>query len=176
MRQMASRGKKPTKAGTVARCGILTALALVFSYIEALFPLPLGIPGIKLGLANLVVLSGLYLLPKKEVAAILIARIVLSGLLFGSMMSILYSLAGGIVSFLVMLAVKKTGRFSMVGVSILGGVFHNIGQLAAAVFVLSSPGLLYYFPALFVSGTLCGALVGVAAKRCGRAIKMKERA
>ena len=108
----------------VAKCGLLIALAMVFSYVEVLIPFNFGIPGIKLGLANLIVVVGFYSMKTTDVIAVSLVRIFLSGLLFGNLMSILYSLSGGILSIIVMLLLKRLHRFSIVGVSIAGGVFH----------------------------------------------------
>ena len=153
-----------TPARKAAYCGMLIALAMIFSYVESLIPLNFGVPGIKLGLANLVVLTGLYYLRPGEVFAVSICRILLSGFLFGSGMSIIYSLAGGILSFFVMLFLVKTERFSPIGVSACGGVTHNVGQLLVAAAVLESPAVFYYLPALMVSGVVTGVLMGILAK------------
>lgn len=157
---------KRNVAQRVAVDGLLVSLAFIFSYIETLFPLPIGVPGIKLGLANLVVLSCISYLPLAETFVILVARIVLSGFLFGNMASIIYSLAGGLLSFLVMMLMKKTNVFSIVGVSLTGGVAHNIGQLLVAMLVVSNSGLIYYLPVLILSGAVCGLLIGLIGKKC----------
>lgn len=154
-----------TPAQSVAFCGILTALAMVFSYVEVLIPINFGIPGVKLGLANLVVLSGFYFLRPAEVLAVSVARILLVGFLFGNGMSILYSLAGGLLSFVVMLLLIRTGGFSPAGVSAAGGVSHNIGQLSVACFVVQTLKLAWYLPVLIVSGVLTGILMGLLSGR-----------
>ncbi|MCQ2404850.1 MAG: Gx transporter family protein [Clostridia bacterium] len=141
--------------------GVLVALAFVLSYVEALVPFSLGIPGVKLGLANLVTLVALYLLPAPGAAAVALCRIVLAGFTFGSLSSMLYALCGGVLSFLVMWLCKKLPCFSPVGVSVAGGVSHNIGQLACAVFVMQTASLSWYLPVLLLSGTLAGAVIGV---------------
>ena len=148
----------PAKA---AACGVLTALALIFSYIEFLIPLPIAIPGIKLGLANIVVLVCLYLLGEKYAFFINCTRIALAALLFGSLFSALYALAGGLVSFAAMALLKRTGWFSVCGVSMAGGVFHNMGQLAVAAFLVDSAQVFYYFPVLLLSGMATGILIGI---------------
>lgn len=158
--------KKPvSKAKRVARCGMLVALAFIFSYVEAILPISVGIPGVRLGLANLVVLSMLYLLTPMEVFAILLGRIVLAGLTFGTLFSMIYSLAGGVLSFLIMLFFCKRRVFSVVGVSILGGVTHNMGQLLVAMFVVENLKLAYYLPVLLISGATAGAVIGILGKR-----------
>lgn len=158
---MGSQNNRKNKAGRAALGGMLLALALIFGYVETLLPLSFGIPGVKLGLANLVILSCLYVISVPEVLLLLVARILLSGFFFGNGMMILYSLAGGLLSFCVMLIGKKTNRFSMAGVSILGGVFHNLGQLLLAVVLVWNEKLFFYFPVLLLSGALTGALIGL---------------
>ena len=147
----------------VAYFGVYTALALIFSYVETLLPINFGIPGVKLGLANLIVVIALYKMSAKEAYILSIIRIVLSGFIFANLFSILYSLAGGLLSLLVMTFLKKTNLFSIVGVSMAGGVFHNVGQLIMAIIVLESLNIAYYFPVLIVSGILTGILIGFIA-------------
>lgn len=149
----------------VAYCAVLVALAMIFSYVEAVLQIPFGVPGVKLGLANLVLVTGLYLLRPGEVFLISLARILLSSLLFGNGVSFLYSLAGGILSFLVMLGVKKGNKFSVAGVSIAGGVAHNIGQILVAVWVVKNKAILYYLPVLITAGVLTGLLMGLLSAR-----------
>ena len=148
-------------AKRITTCGLLIALAFVLSYLESLAPIPIGVPGVKLGLANLVVLTTLYWLPAGEVLLISISRIALSGLLFGSLTGMLFSLCGGLLSFAVMVLLRKTDRFSPIGVSVAGGVFHNLAQLAVAWLLLHAAGLAAYAPFLLLSGIVAGALVGV---------------
>lgn len=141
--------------------GLLVALAFIFSYIESLIPIPIGIPGIKLGLANGVTLVALYLLRPADAFAIGCLRIVLAGLTFGSPVSMLYSLCGGLLSLGVMWLCRRSNRFSVVGVSIAGGVAHNIGQIALAAVLLATPAVAWYTPVLLLTGTLTGTLIGV---------------
>ena len=117
----------------VAYFGVFTALALIFSYIETLVPISFGIPGVKLGLANLIIVIALYKIPLREVYVLSIVRVLLSGVLFGNYFSIAYSLAGGLLSLTVMALLKKAGGCSVIGISIAGGVCHNIGQLVVAM-------------------------------------------
>ena len=145
----------------IAACGVLTALALIFSYIEFLVPLPIAIPGIKLGLANIVCLVCLYALGEKHAFLINVTRIALAALLFGSVFSALYALAGGVVSFAVMALLKRTKRFSVCGVSMAGGVFHNLAQLAVAGLLVESAQVFYYFPVLLLSGMATGIGIGI---------------
>ncbi|GAA6491986.1 MAG TPA: Gx transporter family protein [Candidatus Bariatricus faecipullorum] len=146
-----------------AYLGIFTALALIFSYVESLVPLPVGIPGVKLGLANLVVVVALYKLKTGEALAISVIRILVSGFFFSSLAAILYSLAGGLLSFAVMFLARKNKKFSVYGVSMAGGVAHNVGQILVAALVVETFGILYYLPVLLVAGVLTGLIIGVVA-------------
>lgn len=148
------------KGKKIALYGLLVALAFIFSYIEMLIPLPLP-AGVKLGAANIVVLTALYLLGPKEAFAISMVRIVLSGFAFG-IGTLPYSLAGGLLSLGLMLLMKKSGRFGMPGVSVAGGVAHNIGQTLVAMALLGAKTV-YYFPMLFFSGIIAGILIGLIA-------------
>ncbi|MCI9161967.1 MAG: Gx transporter family protein [Lachnospiraceae bacterium] len=148
-------------ARKAALYGMLIALAFVFSYVEAMIPLPMPVPGAKLGLANLVSVVGLYTVGLAGTALVAILRIVLVGFTFGNTFSMIYGLAGGILSMSAMAAAKKSGFFSSVGVSILGGIFHNLGQLVVAVYATWTTGVLVYFPALLAAGVLTGAVIGL---------------
>lgn len=147
-----------------AYLGVFAALAMIFSYLESLIPLPIGIPGIKLGLANLLVVVAMYKIGEKEAFAISIVRIILSGFLFANLFSIIYSLAGGILSFFVMWLLKKQGSFSVFGVSMAGGVSHNVGQILIAMYVVETFSVAYYIPVLLVAGLLTGFVIGVGAR------------
>ncbi len=180
-----------------AELGLMLALALILSYVESLIPFSFGIPGIKLGLPNLIVLLLLYekpetdrvsgghgdtvrvagvdeksgtmlvkFLTKGEREALLVngLRIVLSGFLFSNLYAILYALAGAAFSFTAMIFGRRMKCFSMVGVSVLGGVFHNIGQLLVAMAVVETTAVAYYAPFLLVAGTVTGALLGVVGR------------
>ncbi len=148
-------------AKKTAYLGMLTALAFVFSYIEYLLPINLGVPGVKLGLANLVIIVALYTINMRWAFTLSVVRILLAGLTFGNPASMIYSLAGGMLSLAIMILAKKSKLFSVTGVSILGGVFHNIGQIGVAVLVVETAGLLYYLPVLILSGTIAGVLIGI---------------
>ncbi len=136
-------------------------MALIFSYVETLIPISLGIPGAKLGLANLVIVTALYKMRLQEVYVLSVVRVVLSGLIFGNYISILYSLAGGLLSLTVMAALKKGDRFSVTGISVAGGVFHNIGQLLIAMFIVETFSISYYIPGLLAAGTVTGLMIGI---------------
>lgn len=156
-----NQNKMDKKSVWVARYGMLIALAFIFSYIEALFPIYLGAPGVKLGLANLVTMTGLYTVGIPGTIAVNLVRIILVGFTFGNMFGILYSMAGAILSLLLMILCKKSGWFGPVGVSVIGGVGHNIGQLLVAAFVVQTAGVFAYFPVLLAAGTVAGAVIGL---------------
>ena len=145
----------------VAIFGVFTALALIFSYVELLIPINFGIPGAKLGLANLMTVLVLYKMGTKEALALSVTRIILSGFMFGNLFGILYSLAGGLLSFFVMVLLKRSDWLSVVGVSIGGGTAHNMGQLLVAMAVLETVSLVYYGPVLLAAGVITGLLIGI---------------
>ena len=147
----------------IAFLGLFVALAFVLSYIEYMLPLNIGIPGAKVGFANLVVMVALYTVGEKNAIALSLIRVVLVGLTFGNISMMMYSLAGAALSLCAMLIAKKTGKFSVTGVSVLGGVFHNIGQITVAMLVLETDSLIYYLPFLMVIGTITGVLIGLVA-------------
>jgi len=149
------------KTKKIAYLGLLIALAFVFSYIEFLIPVNIGIPGAKLGLANLVIIVALYTLNEKDAFILSMIRIVLVGFTFANLASMLYSLAGGILSFLAMLLAKRTKKLSITGVSVIGGVFHNVGQIIMAIWVVKTASLIYYLPVLMLSGIAAGVAIGI---------------
>lgn len=146
-----------------ARLGLFLALALILSYIESLIPFSFGIPGIKLGLPNLIVVLLLYRSGAREALLVNFLRIMLSGFLFSNLYAVLYALAGAAFSFCAMFAGRKAACFSPVGVSVLGGVFHNIGQIAVAMLVVETFYVGSFLPALIVAGTFTGAVLGIVA-------------
>lgn len=148
------------KASKVAQYGLLTALALVLSYLESLVP-PLWVPGVKLGLPNLAVVFALYRLGFKDACAISLVRVVLVALLFGNGAALAYSIAGAVLSLALMGLLKRTGKFSSVGVSVAGGVAHNAGQILVAMALLETSRLAWYLPVLWISGMIAGVLVGI---------------
>lgn len=153
--------KQAAAASRVAMAAMMAALALIFSYIEAIIPFNIGIPGVKLGIANLVVLTSLYTLGFRYTLSINAIRILVAGLLFNGFFGALYSLAGGLLSLFVMVLLKKTGLFSTVGISMAGGVAHNLGQLLVAAALVSTGKLFFYFPVLLFSGLISGVLIGI---------------
>ncbi len=155
--------------------GIFTALALILGYVELLIPIHFGIPGAKLGLANLITILVLYKMGWKEAFLLSVARVVLGGFIFSNLFSILYSLAGGILSLIVMGILKKTGKFTVVGVSVCGGVFHNVGQIVVASLVVQNVRMAYYLPFLLVSGVVTGVLIGIVAQTALKHLSQKTR-
>lgn len=155
----------------VAYFGVFTALALMFSYIETMIPIQFGVPGIKLGLANIMIVIMLYKSSAKEALLLSIVRIMFSGFLFGNLSSILYSIAGGVLSLGIMTLLKKQGGFSVIGVSVAGGVSHNVGQLIVAMLVVETYQVGYYFPVLLVAGVLTGLGIGVASQEVLKRIR-----
>lgn len=148
----------------IAYGGLFAALAILMGYLELLIPMPLLVPGMKLGLANVIIVIAMYFLDDKAAFFISLVRVVLSGLLFAGFAGLLYSLAGAIFSFAVMVLLKKAKGFSIIGVSILGGVFHNVGQIIVAALVVENVRLMYYLPVLLISGIVTGTVIGIVAK------------
>lgn len=155
-----------------AYLGLFAAVAIIFGYVESMIPFFAGIPGIKLGLANLAVLFILETYSWKEAALISIVRIFVIGFMFGNLFSILYSLAGAALSLTVMTLMKKKSGFSILGVSVAGGVSHNVGQLIVAAIIVENTSLLYYAPALLISGVVTGLVIGMLTREVLRRIKL----
>ena len=152
--------KKKSSAQKVALYGVLIALAMVLSYVEMLIPLPVGIPGVKPGLANLVVFLALYTMTAREAFLISMVRILLVSITFGNGSAFLYSMAGGILSFLVMWIFQKKDFLLPAGVSIAGGSAHNVGQLLMAAVILENGAVFTYFPVLLAAGCITGGIIG----------------
>ena len=163
--------RKPLSASFIARVGLMAALALIFSYVEAIIPYNPGIPGIKLGIANVVTVIALYRFGAKDAAAVSVIRVVLAGLLFNGLFGMLYSLAGAALSLLGMTGLKKTGLFSVTGVSMAAGVLHNLGQLLVAAALIEDLRIFFYFPVLMFSGIAAGILVGIISTLMLRALR-----
>ena len=153
-------------AKKTAYYGIFAALAILMGYVEAVIPIPVPIPGIKIGLSNIIVLLCMYVMGKKEAFYISIVRVIISALLFRGFMGLWYSLAGAFLSYGVMVLVSRIKSVSIVGVSITGGVFHNIGQIAVACIILGRNVVLYLIPVLLVSGAVTGFAIGVIGSYC----------
>lgn len=152
---------KNRNTSRIALRGLLIALAMVLSWVEAQIPVLLAVPGMKLGLTNLVVLVALYRLGSKDALLLNFVRILLVGLTFGNMVSFVYSLAGGIFSGCLMILLKWMKRFSVTTISLVGGVFHNVGQILVAMVILETSSLVYYLPFLWIGGMVSGILIGI---------------
>ncbi len=148
------------KINKIALLGMCTAAAMILSYVESF--IPFGVPGLKVGLPNVVIVFILYKIGWKEAFAVSLVRCVLTALLFGSVMSLAYSVTGGVISLAVMSLLKKINKFSTVGVSIAGGITHNAGQIIIAILVTGAEEIAYYMPVLSVGGTLAGLVIGIA--------------
>lgn len=155
--------KTQIKAQRVAFGGVLTVLAMMFSYVETYLPAAPGIPGVKLGLANIVVLVLLYRTSVRSAWTVNVVRILMSGLLFSGLFGVFYSLAGCVCSFLTMTLLKKSEKFSITGVSMAGGVAHNLGQILIAILLTGTGQLFYYFAVLILTGMGSGILLGFIA-------------
>ena len=149
------------KTKKVAMLGLTIALAMIMSYIEALVPLSFAVPGIKMGLANIVIIFVLYKIGTKEAILVSLIRVILVSLLFSNVMSMAYSIAGAVLSLSVMWLLKKTDKFSFVGVSIAGGIMHNVGQIIMAVILLGTEQIALYLPVLIITGTVTGVVIGI---------------
>jgi len=148
----------------IATYSILIALALIASFLERLVPISFTVPGIKLGLANIVIVAALYLLNSRAAVAIALVKVLVAGLLFGGASQIIFGLSGTALSLIIMIPAKKTNLFSIIGVSILGAISHNLGQLTAASIIVEDIRLFFYYtPALMLSGLLAGLTIGTLA-------------
>ena len=159
-------------ASVVAKLGLLTAVAIVLGYFEYLLPVT-GIPGVKLGLANTVLLYALYLIDVPSAILLMFLKVGLSGLLFGGPAAMLYSLAGGMLSLVVMILARKSKGLSIVGVSVLGAVSHNVAQMVVACFVVETRAILAYLPILLVAAAVTGTLTGLIARYTFRGLRPK---
>ena len=166
-----SSSRRDSSALFVARIGLMASLALIFSYVEAIIPYSPGVPGIKLGIANIVTVIALYKYGTKDAVCVSVIRIVIAGFLFNGLFGMLYSLAGAAVSLAGMIGLKKTGLFSLVGVSMAAGVLHNLGQLLVAAALIEDLRIFFYFPVLLFSGVAAGILVGIASAMILRVLK-----
>ena len=163
--------RKRSSANMVAHIALMASLALIFSYVEAIIPYNPGIPGVKLGIANIVTVIALYKYGWKDAAAVSVIRIVIAGLLFNGLFGMLYALAGATVSFIGMAVLKNTQVFSIAGVSMAGGVLHNLGQLLVAAALIEDLRIFFYFPILLFSGIISGIAIGIAATMVLRVLR-----
>ncbi len=165
--------KMKNSSKTVARLSVFIALALLFSYIEALLGFDVGVPGVKVGFTNIVCLFVLYRFGAAEAFTVNICRVLLTALLFGNAFSLIYSLAGAVLSFAFMALLKKTKLYGVVGISVVGAVTHNLGQLSAAALLGGTVYVFSYAPVLTVAGTLFGAVTGIICTVCLKKIPEK---
>ena len=149
------------KTKKVAMLGLTITLAMIMSYIEALVPLSFAVPGIKMGLANIVVIFVLYKFGTKDAILVSLIRVILVSLLFSGFMAMAYSLSGAVLSLLVMWLLKKIDKFSVIGVSVAGGVMHNVGQIIMAIILLRTEQIAIYLPVLILTGTVTGVIIGI---------------
>ena len=145
----------------IAKIAIFSALATIFGYIESLFPLPIPVYGAKVGISNIVILTSLYLLTTPISFGIMLIKTFVSSLLFSGLSAFLYSVSGGFLSVITMSILKKTKKFSVIGISIAGGVTHNIGQLIVAAVFLKNINIFYYLPILIIIGIIAGSVIGI---------------
>ena len=154
--------KSQTKTKKIALIGLCASLALLLSYVEFLLPpLFVAVPGIKLGLPNVVIMYVLYCMGTKEAVLVSFVRIFISAILFGNVMTLMYSIAGAVLSLLIMAILKRLNLFSGVGVSVTGGISHNIGQILVAMVLLDTPQIAYYLIVLSVTGIISGTFIGL---------------
>lgn len=166
------RNKKTLQLTTLA---FVVAFAMILSFVESRIPAFVAIPGIKVGLANIAVIFTLYKLGVKETITVSIVRVLLISMLFGSAVSLIYSISGAVLSLLTMIVLKKLTPLNEVTISVTGGVMHNVGQIAAASFMLSTNVVVYYLPFLLVSGTIAGVVVGIASAILIKRVKFSYR-
>ena len=161
------------KTKRLAYLAVTISVAMVLSFVESRLPAFVAVPGVKVGLANIAVIFALYKFGAKEAVAISLIRVALVALLFGSFVSLLYSVAGAVLSLSGMLLLKKLAGLSEVGVSVCGGVLHNVGQIAVACVIMQTNVIVYYLPFLLLSGTVAGVVIGLASAMLIKKIKIK---
>ena len=164
---------KISKTKYISYLAMFTLVALGLSYLEGLIPPLTSIPGIKLGLANLAVIFALYKFGVKSAFVVSLMRVFISFLLFGSVLSLAYSFSGALFSITVMAIMKKSGKFSEIGVSVAGATAHNIAQILVAVLIFSVSEILYYLPVLMISAVISGIFIGITGAVTVRRIKIK---
>ena len=140
---------------------LIISVAMILSYIESLIPAFVAVPGVKVGLSNIATVFALYTLGAPYAIGVSLVRVLLSSLLFGTVASLIYSLSGALFALVVMITLKHINLFSEIGVSIAGGVMHNVGQVVAAALVMSTGAIAYYIPPLIVSGIIAGIAIGI---------------
>ena len=161
------------KTKKIAVLALAIALAMILSFVESQIPAFVAIPGVKIGLANIAVVFVLYKLGWKEAVLISLVRVVMVSMLFGTLVSLFYSVAGAVLSLTGMVLLKKTGLFSTVAVSVTGGVLHNVGQILMACLLLETNVIVYYLPFLILSGVIAGVVIGVVAAIMVKRVQVK---
>lgn len=164
------------KTKQIAFIGVIAAFAIILSYIESLVSFAFFVPGIKLGLANMAVVIVMQIYGNKEALIINFIRILITGLLFTNMFSIIFSLCGGVISFIVMALLNKGNRFSIMGISVAGGVSHNIGQICVAMLIIKTYNIGYYIPVLVVAGIVTGMIIGIISSMVVKYLKRYRKA
>lgn len=145
----------------IALIAIFITLSLILSYVDSLIPINIMVPGIKIGLANLIIIYSLYMLGIKEAIFISIIRVVISSILFGSILTFVYSLTGAIVSLLIMVILKSFTSLTVITISIIGGVMHNMTQIIVAIILMNTKEIVYYLPILILTGVISGMMIGI---------------
>lgn len=156
----------------IATSALMIALAMILSFVESQIPSFFPIPGIKLGLANIAVIFALYRLSIKDAIVVSLIRVVVVSTLFGTSLTLAYSLSGAVLSLLIMVLLKKSDRFSIVGVSIAGGISHNIGQIIMAIILMHNSVISYYLPFLIISGIVTGVVIGLVSAKIVERVKI----
>ncbi len=159
----------------IALSGLLVALMLVLGFVESLIPVAAGVPGIKLGLSNGVLIFAVYMLGIPTAFVLMVLKVVLSGLMFGGVSAMMYAMAGGVMSMIAMALLSRVKGIHPVVVSMVGGVMHNVGQVGLAMMMLNTPKLLYYMAVLMIVGLICGAVTGVCADTVMKHLKRIKR-
>ena len=156
----------------IATSALMIALAMILSFVESQIPSFFPIPGIKLGLANIAVIFALYRLSIKDAIVVSLIRVVVVSTLFGTSLTLAYSLSGAVLSLLIMVLLKKSDRFSIVGVSVAGGISHNIGQIIMAIILMHNSIINYYLPFLIISGIVTGVVIGLVSAKIVERVKI----
>ena len=156
----------------IATSALMIALAMILSFVESQIPSFFPIPGIKLGLANIAVIFALYRLSIKDAIVVSLIRVVVVSTLFGTSLTLAYSLSGAVLSLLIMVLLKKSDRFSIVGVSVAGGISHNIGQIIMAIILMHNSVISYYLPFLIISGIVTGVVIGLGSAKIVERVKI----
>ncbi|WP_044912838.1 Gx transporter family protein [Butyrivibrio sp. WCE2006] len=151
------------KIKRISVLGLLLCYAMILTYIESIIPFFGGVPGMKLGLPNMVIVLLLFCYGEFEGIIINVLRIILTGFLFGTLFGIMFSISGAVISFITMVIIKRLDLLDIKGVSICGGLAHNLGQLLIAIFIVKTSGIMFYLPLLLIAGALTGFLNGFIA-------------